>query len=75
MWIFAAYKLLRTWRERAREMIKWAKSGGLEQKLAVYEKDDGYLHFGRQYRAGQIRAVLVDPDRVSAIRRDLKSSY
>lgn len=75
MWIFAAYELLRTWRERAREMIKWAESGGLRQKLAVYEKDDGYMHFGRQYRAGQIKAVLADPDKVDAIRRDLKRTH
>lgn len=75
MWIFAAYELFRTWRERAREMIKWAESGGLEQKLAVYETDDGYMHFGRQYRAGQIRAVLADPDKVNVIRRDVKRTH
>ena len=75
MWIFAAYELLRTWRARAREMIKWAESGGLEQKLAVYEKDEGYMHFGRECRAGQIKAVLADPDKVDAIRRDLKRTH
>ena len=75
MWIFAAYELLRTWRERAHEMIKWAESGGLKQKLAVYEKDDGYTHFGRQYRANQIRAVLADPNMVDAVRKDLKRTH
>ena len=75
MWIFAAYELLRTWRQRAREMIKWADSGGLEQKLAVYEKAEGYMHLGRHYRADQIRAVLADPDKLDAIRRDLKRTH
>ncbi|MCH9052004.1 MAG: hypothetical protein IIA72_13125 [Proteobacteria bacterium] len=75
MWIFAAYELMRTWRQRARDIIKWAESGGLEQKLAALEKEDGYQHFGRQYRAGQIRAVLTDPDRVNAIQRDLKRTH
>ena len=75
MWIFATYELLRTWRARAREMIKWVESGGLEQKLAVYEKDDGYMHFGREYRAGQIRTVLADPNKLDAIRRDLKRTH
>lgn len=75
MWIFAAYELMRTWRQRARDMIKWANSGGLEQKLAALEKEKGYQHFGRQYRADQIKAVLADPDRVSAIQRDLKRAH
>ena len=75
MWIFAAYELMRTWRQRARDMIKWAESGGLEQKLAALEKEEAYQHFGRQYRAGQIRAVLTDPDRVNAIQRDLKRTH
>jgi hypothetical protein len=66
---------MRTWHQRARDMIKWAESGGLEQKLAALEKDDGYLHFGRQYRAAQIKAVLADPDRVSTIKRDLKRTH
>ena len=56
-------------------MIKWAESGALEQKLAALEKEEGYQHFGRQYRAGQIKAVLADPDRMSAIRRDLKRTH
>jgi len=75
MWIFAAYELMRTWRQRARDMIKWAESGGLEQKLAALKKEQGYQHFGRLYRAGQIKAVLADPDRVSAIQRDLKRAH
>jgi hypothetical protein len=75
MWIFAAYELIRTWRQRARDMIKWAESGGLAQKLAALEKEQGYQHFGRLYRADQIRTVLADPGRVSAIQRDLKRAH
>lgn len=71
MWIFAAYELMRTWRQRAKDMIKWAESGGLEQKLAALEKEDGYQHFGRQIRADQIRVILADSNKVSAINRDL----
>lgn len=75
MWIFAAYELLRTWRQRALDMIKWAESGGLEKKLAALEKDKGYRHFGRELRADQIRAVMASPDLVDTIRRDLKRTY
>lgn len=75
MWIFAAYELLRTWRQRARDMIKWAESDTLKAKMAAFEKDEGYAHFGRQYRAGQIKAVLANPASVAAIRRDLKRTH
>ena len=34
MWIFAAYELLRTWQQRAKEMEKWADNGGFQNKLA-----------------------------------------
>jgi hypothetical protein len=72
MWIFAVYELMRTWRQRASDMIKWAENGGLDHKLAALEKDLGYRHFAREARAGQIRAVLADPSLVEKIRRDLK---
>lgn len=38
MWLFAVYELLRTWRERAHEMLKWAHNGGLQLKLAALER-------------------------------------
>jgi hypothetical protein len=30
MWIFAAYELLRTWRQRVREIIQWSEQKALE---------------------------------------------
>lgn len=72
MWIFAAYELMRTWRQRASDMVKWHESGGLQAKLAVFEKKEGYQHFGRQYRAAQVRAVIDDPPLIEKIRLDLK---
>ena len=72
MWIFAAYELLRTWRQRAEDMRKWERSGGLETKLAALKQDCGFQHFGREIRAGQIESVLKDPGRVDAISDDLK---
>jgi hypothetical protein len=29
MWIFAAYELFRTWRQRVADLIKWSESSGL----------------------------------------------
>lgn len=71
MWIFAVYELLRTWRQRAREMRKWAENGGLEKKLAVLRKDLGFVHFGRTIRAKQIERVLEDPNSIELIGDDL----
>ncbi|MDP1774694.1 MAG: hypothetical protein Q8L15_20700 [Methylobacter sp.] len=72
MWIFAAYELLRTWRQRAKEMVKWADNGGLEQKLATLRaKNDGYMHFGRENRIRQIESVLNEPSLVPQIKNQL----
>ena len=44
MWIFAAYELLRTWRARAKDIIKWAENRGLEMKAKSLEEDQGFRH-------------------------------
>lgn len=73
MWLFAAYELLRTWHQRAREMVKWANNGGLELKLkALKENDPGYLHFGRQVRIRQLELVLEDPSIIAMIKTDIR---
>ena len=74
MWIFAAYELLRTWQQRAKEMVKWADNGGLEQKLAalmVREENDSYMHFGRENRIKQIESIINDPSLVLQIKDQL----
>ena len=70
MWIFAAYELLRTWRQRTSDMIKWHDNSGLEIKLRSLEEDLGYQHFGRAYRAAQIKKVIDDPSMIFRIRND-----
>lgn len=75
MWIFAAYELLRTWRQRADDMHKWYEAGGLKNKLEALKKDDGYQHFGREFRASQIKAVIDDPSIIEDIRRALKRTH
>ena len=72
MWIFAAYELLRTWRERARATIKLFENGGLDLKIAHLEEDVGFLHVNKQYRARQLRRVKNNPSFVADIRKDLR---
>jgi hypothetical protein len=75
MWIFAVYEMIRTWRQRAKNIIKWSENGGLEAKLQVLEKDIGYQHFGRKIRAEEIRRILTDPAIVDRVRVDLRSIH
>ena len=75
MWIFAVYELLRTWRQRSREMIKWADSGGLAQKRDALALEKGYQHFGKRIRADQINSIIERPERLEDIRRDLKRAH
>ena len=69
MWIFAAYELLRTWRARAKDVIKWADNGGLETKAAALEEDQGFLHTSREMRAEQLRKIAANPRKMYAVRR------
>lgn len=72
MWIFSAYELLRTWRTRAKEVVKWAQNGGLNLKIEALEKDLGYIHPARQIRAEQLRQIRDNPDLVQVIKDDLR---
>jgi len=75
MWIFAVYEMIRTWRQRAKNIIKWSENGGLELKRQALEKEIGYQHFGRKMRAEQIKRVLADPSIIDRIRADLRSIH
>ena len=73
MWIFAAYELLRTWHQRARDIIKWSQGGGLEQKLkALKDASEGYTHFGREVRISQLEKVKSTPGLVDKIQSHLR---
>lgn len=75
MWIFSAYELLRTWRSRARDIIKWAESGGLAQKLKSYERTTDDRDFGRRLRASQIKKAMDDPGYVELLRAALDVTH
>lgn len=75
MWIFAAYELIRTWRQRAKDMIKWADNGGLQAKLAYFKRKTSYVHVGCEWRAAQIEQVLANPSFLAPIRADLLRTH
>lgn len=75
MWIFAAYELMRTWRQRTGDMVKWAENGGLQMKLEQLRKETSFIHFGREIRARQIEQVISEPTLVDRIRSDLRKTH
>jgi hypothetical protein len=75
MWIFAAYEVVRTWRQRANELIKWHDNGGLQLKLEALGDDQGFVHHGNLRRASMVREVIADPSIVQRLRDDLKRTH
>lgn len=72
MWIFGAYELLRTWRQRCEEVIKLAENAGFDLKASHLERDLGYRHYDRELRAQQLRDAQERPELVEQMRVDLR---
>src|ERR1035441_7629468 len=75
MWIFAIYELLRTWRERAKDVIKLHENGGLKLKIEALSKELGFRHVGREIRADQLLKVLDDPSLIDQIKGDIREIH
>lgn len=71
MWIFAVYELVRTWRERARNMVNWSDNKVLEQKIAQYRAPLRYVHHGREMFAKRLERLRDQPELVQALKDDL----
>lgn len=75
MWIFSTYELLRTWRQRAKDVVKLSKTGGLFLKIEALKKDQGYLHPTRQLRAMQLERIAADVKIIETIEEDLRRTH
>lgn len=74
MWIFAAYELVRSWRERAKLAIKLAENGGLDVKIShLVGKPD--WDYGSQMVARQLSQVRDGPALVARLKDDLRRSH
>ncbi|CAM5772711.1 hypothetical protein [Bosea minatitlanensis] len=76
-WLFAVYELLRTWRERAKDVLKWKASGGLELKAAALEEKGkpSDLNLGRDAFARVLRCIIADPAITKEIEDDLARTH
>jgi hypothetical protein len=75
MWLFAVYELLRTWRERAKDIQKWAANGGISLKIATLEKDRGFRHLAQEAFTDLLKRVAADPTVLSSIADDLARTH
>jgi hypothetical protein len=75
MWMFAVYEFLRTWRERAKNIQKWASSGGLSLKIAALERDQSFLHVNKAAFVDLLKRALAEPALVSSISDDLSRTH
>jgi hypothetical protein len=75
MWIFAVYELLRTWRERAKDVVKLAKNGGLQLKADALDRKLPFAHPARQMRAEQLRRIIKTPALLDDVARDLRRTH
>jgi hypothetical protein len=75
MWIFAAYELMRTWRERATDVLNLRKNGGLKLKIEALRKPQGFVHVGREIRADQLQRIVDDNNAIERIREDLRLAH
>jgi hypothetical protein len=71
MWIYAAYELLRTWRQRCEEVVRLASSGGFDLKAEHLEREKNYHHYDRKLRAEQLRMARDNPEIVQRMKDDL----
>jgi hypothetical protein len=75
MWIFAIHELLRTWRARAKDIVKLAKNGGLQLKVDALARKIPFEHPARQMRADQLRRIIKSPALLDNIARDLRRTH
>lgn len=75
MWLFAAYEMLRTWRQRAKDVVKWSENGGLAQRIVNLKKDLGYVHHNREAQAAQLEKFLTDPSLTERVQEDLRRTH
>lgn len=72
LWLFGLYEILRTWRQRARDLVQWSENNGLDKVNATFQEDVGYKHFGRELRVAELQMVKANPDIVRNLQNDLK---
>lgn len=75
MWIFAAYELLRTWRQRVNEFERLKQNGGIDLKIKGLAARGAKLHPVRDIRIEQLKRLRDDPHAINQARDDLRKTH
>lgn len=75
MWMFSAYELLRTWRQRIREAQDLLTAGKMQARIDELVADQGFRHFGMEMRAAQLKRVMESPDAQRLMEEDLRITH
>ncbi|MBA8908810.1 hypothetical protein [Aminobacter ciceronei] len=75
MWMFSAYELLRTWRQRIREPLDLLSAGKVPSRIDELLRDQGFRHYGMEMRAHQLQRVLEAPDTRRLMEEDLRITH
>lgn len=75
MWLFGAYELLRTWRQRAKDFEKLHTNGGIDLKITALAARGPKVHPVRDVRIEQLKRLRDDPGVIKAIRDDLRRTH
>jgi hypothetical protein len=75
MWMFSAYELLRTWRQRIREALDLLRTDKLQGRIDELQENQGFRHYGMEVRAEQLRRVLTSPDARRLMEEDLRITH
>jgi hypothetical protein len=75
MWMFSAYELLRTWRQRIRETLDLLNTGKLHGRIDELVKNQGFRHYGMEIRAEQLRRVSGSADAGRLMEEDLRITH
>jgi hypothetical protein len=78
MWVFAVYELLRTWRQRAREIMEWGKRldglGGEERETAVTAKREEIAARAAEARDAELRWQVFERAADPQLAEELRSA-
>lgn len=75
IWMFSAYELLRTWRQRIRDTVKLLETGQLQGRIDELLKDQGFRHPGMEIRAEQLKRILESPDSRRLMEEDMRITH
>lgn len=75
MWVMAVYEVLRTWRQRVKEVEGFAKAGTISREIERLRASTDYSHSGVEARTRLLEDAARDDEILNRISRDRKRMH